>query len=408
MKLLFTGDVNFRGKGKLTWEESKQILTEVQPWLDLADFRIPNLETPLADKEKHNPIKKSGPNLISAPENIVFLQALGADAVTLANNHIGDYGEGAAADTVALLDQKGMLHAGAGKNIETAYKAFRLEKEDISVSVLSVCENEFGMAEENAWGSAGYDPRRLFSCIRQEKEKSDCVIVVFHGGNEFNPLPSPDTMERYRLICDMGADAVIAGHTHCPQGYEIYDGKPIVYSMGNFLFQSSSPKVPGDSWHYGYMTMLTLGNSVRAELEGENIVRENTVQENTAGITLQVIPYKFNPKATTITVFVGEEKNQMMEYLDKLSKIMQNPGELSSYFMGWAWNHKWCPILPPTFLDFAANTPDWYHPSGSYNLAKCEAHYSQLKEVMRIFHAEQEEEAKVWAEKITELQKMPV
>ena len=61
--------------------------------------------------------------------------------------------------------------------------------------------------------------------IKYEKDVSDYVIVVFHGGNEFNPLPSPDTVDRYRFVCDMGADTVIGGHTHCPQGYEIYEGK---------------------------------------------------------------------------------------------------------------------------------------------------------------------------------------
>ena len=79
------------------------------------------------------------------------------------------------------------------------------------------------MATENAYGSAGYNPKMLLKQIREEKAEPDYVIVVFHGGNEFSPLPSPDTVDRYRFICDMGADAVIGGHTHCPQGYEIYE-----------------------------------------------------------------------------------------------------------------------------------------------------------------------------------------
>ena len=70
MKLLLTGDINFRGKDNVTFDESEKILTEVLPCAKYADFVIPNLECPLADKEKHKPIKKSGPNLICAPENI--------------------------------------------------------------------------------------------------------------------------------------------------------------------------------------------------------------------------------------------------------------------------------------------------------------------------------------------------
>lgn len=91
MKLLFTGDINFRGKDNVTFEESEKILTEVLPYINDVDFVIPNLECPLADINMHEPIKKSGPNLICTPENIRFLKALNADAVTISNNHIERY-----------------------------------------------------------------------------------------------------------------------------------------------------------------------------------------------------------------------------------------------------------------------------------------------------------------------------
>jgi|GEM_PF-2571710 poly-gamma-glutamate capsule biosynthesis protein CapA/YwtB (metallophosphatase superfamily) len=121
MKLLFTGDINFRGKDNVTFDESEKILTEVLPCAKYADFVIPNLECLLADKGKHKPIKKSGPNLICAPENICFLKALNAYAVTIANNHIGDFGEGAVKDTLELLEENNILYACAGKDIKDAY-----------------------------------------------------------------------------------------------------------------------------------------------------------------------------------------------------------------------------------------------------------------------------------------------
>jgi hypothetical protein len=156
-----------------------------------------------------------------------------------------EQGDGASLeDTLALLDENKILHAGAGANVNEAYQALRLEKDGISVAIISVCENEFGMATETTYGSAGYEPRLLLKQIKEEKKRADFVVVVFHGGNEFNPLPSPDTVARYRLVCDMGADAVIGGHTHCPQGYEYYGGKPIVYSLGNLLFQNVNKSNP--------------------------------------------------------------------------------------------------------------------------------------------------------------------
>lgn len=379
MKLLFAGDLNFRGIEPLDNTQSAEILSEVQPYLEEADFRIVNLETPLACRDKHTPIYKSGPNLICMPENIAFLKTFGADAVTLANNHIGDFGTGAGRDTLRLLDEHRILYAGVGENTEEAYRPFILQKDGLSAAILSVCENEFGMATDESWGSAGYHPRPLLKAIRKAKENSDRVIVCFHGGNEFNPVPSPRTAERYRMICDMGADAVIAGHTHCPQGYEIYDGKPIVYSMGNFLFRSSAPKDPHDGWHYGYLCKLTIEKD----------------------ISVSVIPYRFAPDAMHITVFCGEAREKMLEYIRTLSVPLSAPAMLASYFEGWSYLHPWCPTLQ------GAGT-EAYNAAGNFNLVSCEAHCDQLRTILSVYHRGESENARLWAEKITEMQKMPV
>ena len=382
MKLLFTSDINFRGLSEPTRETCNDMLEEVLPYFQKADFRVVNLETPLADKKKYNPIKKSGPNLICEPNNVLFLETLNANVCTLANNHIGDFGEGAVIDTLKLLEARKIGYCGAGANTDRAYDACRLEKDGFSISLISVCENEFGTATEATYGSAGYNTRRLMNKIKQEKKVSDAVIVVFHGGNEFNPLPSPDTQDRYRLICDMGADAVIAGHTHCPQGYEVYDGKPIVYSMGNFLFKSNSERSANDSWYYGYMTEL--------DIDG-------------AGIDFSIIPYKFDPEATRITAFEGDEKRKMLRYIDSLSEIIKDPKLLDNYFSGWAYLHKWVPQAPSNYFDLKE-----YNSSGNYNLISCESHLSQAEKVLEFCFLDRVAEAKEWSEKVAELTRMPV
>lgn len=383
MRLLFTGDINFRGLKEPTPETCADTLAEVLPYFNRADFKIVNLETPLADKTKHSPIKKSGPNLICDPSYIMFLEELRTDVCTLANNHTGDYGEGAVIDTLKLLDTHSIRYCGAGANIDRAYDACRLEKDGFSISLISVCENEFGMATEATYGSAGYNARRLMNKIKQEKKVSDAVIVVFHGGNEFDSLPSPDCQDRYRLICDMGADAVIAGHTHCPQGYELYDGKPIIYSMGNFLFKSSSELPENNSWHYGYMTELDINNS---------------------GIEFSIIPYKFNQSATRITVFEGENRDKMLTYVDELSKITQDHDLLDKYFSGWSYLHRWwISQAPSDFSDLSE-----YDGSGNLNLIRCESHYSQAKKSLELCFLDKVKEAEAWSEKITELAKMPI
>ena len=382
MKLLFTGDVNFQGKGIVSFEESKQILQKVMPYFDAADFRIMNLETPLARIEECEPLPKSGPNLICEPENIVFLEAANVDVATMANNHIRDYLDKGIQKTIELLDQHGILHAGAGKNIEDAYKACRLEKDGVKASIISVCENEPGTATKTTYGSAGFDMLTLLKKIREEKEKSDFVIVVFHGGSEYNPLPSPGIRDRYRTIIEIGADAVIAGHTHCPQGTEIYNGKPIVYSLGNFLFMPLTEDDEKESWYYGCMCMLTA--------------------DKNHGILHEMIPYRFDRQATQITPFEGAEKEKMLEYLALISALIQDEEKLSLYFKGWSISHQLYPKTPDSLQEVTKPI------LRASNLLHCEAHYELLKTNYKTIINHEVVLAQEWAGKIAELQKMPV
>ena len=379
MKILFTGDINFRAMPTQTAEEYKKIVEEVAPFVAKVDYLIPNLECPLAEEGKYQPIKKSGPPLICDPGHIEFLKAFRADAVTIAHNHIGDFGDGALRDTIKLLSDAGILYAGAGENLDEAYRAIRLEKDGESVSILSVCENEFGIATESTPGSAVYNPRRLMGKIAEEKKVSRYVVVVFHGGCEYNPLPSPDTVERYRFIIDMGADAIIGGHTHCPQGYETYRGKPIIYSMGNFLFKGIEGMGSTSQWFYGYMTSLTLGEK----------------------ISFEIIPYTFDHDGTRISVFTGEKLSKMTTYINKLCEIIQDPKLLYLYFKGWTWGNKHFPSFPVNYDSTEKSAPN-------YNLVKCESHHSKTVELAKIFFNEEFELAAEWAEKIAALQIIPV
>lgn len=383
MKIMFTGDINFRMLENLDYDKSTEILSEVMPYVKEADFVIPNLECPLGEEADYTPIKKSGPNLICGENNVCFLKAMNAYGVTIGNNHIGDFGDEALRNTLKVLDENNIRYAGAGENIEKAYEPIRIESENTTVSILSACENEFGLATETKPGSAAYNTRRLFNKIKAEKECGNLVIVVFHGGNEHNPLPSPDSVDHYRMFCDMGADAVVAGHTHCPQGYEMYDGKPIVYSMGNFFFNFSAydaEKAASNPWYYGYVTMLDIQKS---------------------GISAEIVPYKFD--ISKITVFDGEEKALMMKYIESLSEIIQNPIELKEHFKGWAMCHLWTPTMPED-IDNLENYPA----GGNYNQITCEAHLSLSRQIFEILFNDEVAAAKKRIEEIQTLAKMPV
>lgn len=382
MKLIFTGDVNFRNKENITAEEARYAMQEVMPYFDAADFRIVNLECPLADADKYEAIKKSGPALISPASCICFLDESNVSGATLANNHIGDYGEGPVKDTMDLLDEHKIKYCGAGANIDDAYKAMYFEKDGIKVAILSICENEFGIADFDKYGSAGFRLGKTFDAIKREKEIADFVIVTFHGGNEQNPLPSPGAMERYRLLCDMGADAVVAGHTHCIQPTEYCKGKPIIYSMGNFFFASFNHTDDKDPWFYGYMVNLEI-------TKGEQIKYE-------------LIPYRVDTEVTKVSVFGGEEKAKVLAYLDNLYEYTKDEKEFRNYYMGW------CIHMTCYFAHSPLTEEGMKRLYPSKNIFSCEAHRElALRNYVTFINGEEELAQEYWA-KVQELMKMPV
>ena len=389
MKVIFGADMSFNYlegfPGKEKAHESIKGAAEV---FSKADFRVVNLENVFGNREDGTPIAKSGPNLISSAENICFYEELNTDIAVLANNHIGDYGEAATKDTIEMLDNINMKHVGAGKNIDEAYNAVVLEKDGVKVSVIAVCENEFGVATKNTYGSAGFNALRLFKKIQAEKALGNKVLIVFHGGDETNPVPSPDCVERYRLIIEFGADAIVAGHTHCPQGYEYYNGKPIVYSLGNFVFQTGSGIADGKvdltrPWFYGYMAMLEATN------EGISIA--------------EVIPYRFDYPLSRVSVFQGEDKQKMLDYLEEISAVIQDEEFMQKHYEGWVtMGFQWRVPGDPR------EETEQRKLCAYKNLVTCEAHNSYVRQAYKLFMNHKFEEAAKQQDDIAKISKMPV
>ncbi len=380
-KLIFCGDTCFRHQHDIGETESEAILSDVMPELKNADLRIMNLESPLAPAEIGSPIRKAGPNLTGRPKNIGFLRAAGCDLALMANNHAVDFGVDSMHYTESLLSENNIAHIGTGENLENAYRAFRRSINGISVSVISVCEHEFGIAGIDSPGTAGYDEYLMAETIRGEKKVSDYVIVAFHGGNEHNPLPSPRCQTRYRTIIMLGADAVIAGHTHCPQGFELCHGKPIFYSLGNFLFKENQ-EYPL-AWYYGYMVRLKLGQE----------------------ISYDIIPYRFEPDGSRINLLRGKEREDMLAYIDRLSSIISDWRELANYYDGWCFKtggaHWANGAVTPEYADISkqpANFPCYY------DVFTCEAHNEMVTNGLRMYFEGNLDKGRKYAEKISELQ----
>ncbi|MBR4073099.1 MAG: CapA family protein [Clostridia bacterium] len=317
MKILFAGDMCVsRFEEVISKDEMHKRLEGVKSAFDEADFSMLNLECVLYNGN-NKPIIKSGPNLKGDPAFIECLNFLGVDVAGLANNHTGDYGDEAVTDTINLLNSNGIAAIGAGENIQQAYRPYIFEKNGLRVAVIAVCENEFGIADTDKIGAAGFNLRRVKNAIESAQNNSDKVIFFFHGGNEQNPFPSPEKTELYRLVTDLGADAVIAMHTHCPQGYEIYNGKPIVYSMGNFFFPVKPEGNKADlsgAWYFGYLSMLDITKD---------------------GISLEIKPYRSGGLADPVRLLEGEQKSAFMKYLEELSAPISDAKKIRHLFNIW-------------------------------------------------------------------------
>ena len=340
-----------------------------------------NLETPLAPAGMGAPIPKSDPAIIGRPQNGTFLTAARCDLAVLANNHIGDYDPDALQFTRNTLDAAGIAHTGAGRNRAEARQAARAVIDGFRVSFLAMNENEFGVADDHTPGSAGFELDDAGALIAQERASSDLVIVMFHGGNEFNPLPSPGCRSRYRTLIRLGADAVIGGHTHCIQGYEYFLGKPIVYSMGNFLFKDPTPRV---SWHCGYVTLLTLAGGA---------------------LTVQPVPYRTAADGSQIVPFAGAMKTKMCAYIDALSAYIPDTRRLTSLFECWSITHGFA--YPPRFAGSAPLTPGMQDAAGLRNNLICEAHNEVCRTAYRLMFEQRVDEALSHRAELEQLIRLP-
>lgn len=257
INIFVSGDFapKFRIMELIDKEDYQSVFNDILPIIKESDFSITNLESPLIDEG--TPIAKTGPNLKASPKSIKALKYAGFDMVTLANNHIMDYGKEGLFSTMDLCEKENIGYVGAGKNLEEAQQIKYVTLQEKIVALISVCENEWSTTQGENAGANPLNEVLLYYQIQEAKTKSDYLIVFIHGGHELYEYPSPRMKRLYRWFVDLGADAVVGHHTHCFCGYEVYNGKPIFYSLGNFVFDRN---VRDSIWNFGAAVVLKLNN----------------------------------------------------------------------------------------------------------------------------------------------------
>lgn len=235
-------------------KEYAQVLGEVAPIINSVDYAIVNYESPVT-LGRYSKITKCGSCLCSDKNGVEAIKWAGFDMVTLANNHIFDYGCKGLEDTLATCREYKIDTVGVGKNLEEASKVFYKEVDGKVLAIINCCEHEFSVAGVDSPGANPLNPIGQYYKIQEARENADKVLVIIHGGHEHFQLPSPRMVETYRFFIDAGADAVVNHHQHCYSGYEIYNGKPIFYGLGNFCFSGENKKVK-PIWFEGFMLQL--------------------------------------------------------------------------------------------------------------------------------------------------------
>lgn len=192
-----------------------------------------------------SPLENKAYTFRANPSRVEILKELGVDIVSLANNHAYDYGEQSLVDTMAVLNQAGIKYVGAGHNIEEAMSPVYFEIQGKTIAYVAASRAEkYRLTPQATEDEPGillcYDTELFIQAIKEAKQNAEYVIAYVHWGTEYSYELEEVQLITGKEYLDAGADIVIGAHPHCLQGIEYYEGKPIVYSLGNFWFNDKT------------------------------------------------------------------------------------------------------------------------------------------------------------------------
>lgn len=259
ISLFFCGDFCSKSSTKPinVSEELREIIAS-------CDLKVVNFEVPLKPDRGNFPPQRRQ-RFYQNGDVPAFLRGIGFNLFSIATNHTFDWGDEGFHMTKAAL---GDAAFGAG-TYEQAYRPKIIEVNGVRIGFLAVCFSAYkgvfdDMEKHDGLGCAYINDLKVNHVILETKKEIDYLIVLPHDGIEYIDVPLPETIARYRDFIDYGADAVIATHPHCPQGWETYKGRPIFYSLGNFLFNSKegydyrATNCP--HWYEGLCVVLNIEN----------------------------------------------------------------------------------------------------------------------------------------------------
>lgn len=333
------------------------------------DMALVNLECPLGAGDA---AAKAGPRLCGDPALAGTIAAGRFTAVSLANNHIMDGGRRGLEATLAACADAGLATVGAGTDLAAANAALRADLGGLRVAVLAFAEREFSIAGQDAPGAAPLGGWASPALVRAAAAEADVVLAIVHGGNEYYGLPRPGLVAACRALVEAGAHAVVCHHAHVPLPYEVHEGAPVVYGVGNLLFPARRPQPP--AWHLGYLVGLEV---------------------SAAGVhELTLVPYAQTRHGLAASPLSRDEAARFFAELDRLAAVLADDDALAA-----AWR-RFCARRRPYIVAAALGLtraerlllraglwPSWRLPRSrlaeAVDMLSCDSHREVLESLLR-------------------------
>ncbi len=239
IEFIFGGDVmlsrqvnkKMAAAGNYSWPFLK-----IADFLKSADFTVVNLEGPFAISKDYA-VSTGSLSFKVNPVAVEGLLSAGIDLVSLANNHSFNQGAPGLLETFKVLTERGIKYVGAGRNEEEAHRGEIVLIKGKKFGFWAYAyPNDNSVAGEKKAGIANLDVDKMRSDVARLKAQGATVIVLMHAGTEYTAKPNQQQITFARAAIEAGAEAVIGHHPHWPQTFEFYQGKPIIYSLGNLVF----------------------------------------------------------------------------------------------------------------------------------------------------------------------------
>lgn len=210
-----------------------------------ADIMMLNNEFPYSDRGE--PLEDKQFTFRARTSAVSYLNDLGVDIVSLANNHAYDYGENAFLDTMTTLENAGIVYVGAGRNLEEARKPVYYIINNVKIAIVSATQIERldnpdtkGATDSSPGVFRCWNGDNLLETVRDAGENSDFVVVYLHWGTENVDTIDWAQEKQAAEVAEAGADLIIGDHPHCLQQISVVKGVPVIYSLGNFWFNSKT------------------------------------------------------------------------------------------------------------------------------------------------------------------------